>query len=123
MFAIGCIQAQACHTNRCPVGVATQDPLRQRALDPVGKSKRVASFHKNTLAALGEMTGAAGLSTPSEFLPRHLMIRQADAQMVTGDDAFFSLDVGALLKNGKSDAGGYHQRWARARADQFAPVD
>ncbi len=32
MFAIGCIQAQACHTNHCPVGVATQDKLRQRAL-------------------------------------------------------------------------------------------
>jgi len=123
MFAIGCIQAQACHTNQCPVGVATQDPLRQRALDPVGKSERVALFHKNTLAALGEMTGAAGLTDPSQFLPRHLMTRQADAQMVTGDEAFQSLEVGALLKKAKSDPGGYHARWARARAEQFAPVD
>jgi hypothetical protein len=32
MFAIGCIQSQSCHTNRCPTGVATQDKLRQRAL-------------------------------------------------------------------------------------------
>src|SRR3546814_209975 len=30
MFAVGCIQAQMCHTNRCPVGVATQDPARTR---------------------------------------------------------------------------------------------
>lgn len=124
MFAIGCIQAQACHTNHCPVGVATQDPLRQRALDPVGKSKRVAQFHKNTLAALGEMTGAAGLSNPGDFLPRHLMIRQADAQMVTGDEAFMSLDIGALLiKKKDGDPGGYRARWARAKADQFAPAD
>ena len=26
MMAVGCIQAQRCHTNTCPVGVATQDP-------------------------------------------------------------------------------------------------
>ncbi len=123
MFAIGCIQAQACHTNHCPVGVATQDPLRQRALDPVGKSKRVASFHRNTLAALGEMTGAAGLSNPGEFLPRHLMIRQSDAQMVTGDEAHAVLPIGILLKDGKDDPGGYRKRWARATSDQFAPRD
>ncbi len=123
MFAIGCIQAQACHTNHCPVGVATQDPMRQRALDPVGKARRVARFHSNTLAALGEMTGAAGLSSPGEFLPRHLMIRQADAQMVTGDEAFASLEIGSLLKTGKVDPGGYRERWARAKADQFTPFD
>jgi len=123
MFAIGCIQAQACHTNHCPVGVATQDPLRQRALDPIGKSQRVARFHRNTLAALGEMTGAAGLSAPGEFLPRHMMVRQSDTQMVTGDDAFIHLPDGFLLAAGTSDPGGYRARWARARADDFAPVD
>lgn len=32
MFAVGCIQAQSCHTNQCPVGVATQDKDRQKAL-------------------------------------------------------------------------------------------
>lgn len=123
MFAIGCIQAQACHTNQCPVGVATQDPLRQRALDPVSKSERVALFHKNTLAALGEMTGAAGLTDPSQFLPRHMMTRQSDGQMVTGDEAFPTLAVGTLLTDATTDHGGYHTRWARARADSFAPVD
>ena len=123
MFAIGCIQAQACHTNHCPVGVATQDELRQRALDPVGKAQRVARFHNNTLAALGEMTGAAGLSSPNDFLPRHLMIRQSDSQMVTGDEAFSWLPVGFLLKEGPNDPGGYRSRWDRASAEQFAPPD
>ncbi len=32
MFALGCIQSESCHTDRCPVGVATQDAGRQRAL-------------------------------------------------------------------------------------------
>ena len=26
MFALGCVQAQACHTGHCPTGVTTQDP-------------------------------------------------------------------------------------------------
>ncbi|MGH8405585.1 MAG: FMN-binding glutamate synthase family protein, partial [Pseudomonas sp.] len=40
MFAIGCIQSQSCHTNKCPTGVATQDPLRQRALVVPDKAQR-----------------------------------------------------------------------------------
>ena len=55
MFALGCIQSQSCHTDRCPVGVATQDPLRQRALVVPDKAQRVAQFHRTTLAALAEM--------------------------------------------------------------------
>ena len=46
MFAVGCIQAQMCHTNRCPVGVATQDPARTRALDIPDKSERVYRFQE-----------------------------------------------------------------------------
>ncbi|MEO0683402.1 MAG: FMN-binding glutamate synthase family protein, partial [Pseudomonadota bacterium] len=71
MFAVGCIQAQACHTNACPTGVATQDKLRQRALDVGDKSVRVARFHANTLRALGDLAGAAGLNHPAELRPHH----------------------------------------------------
>jgi glutamate synthase domain-containing protein 2 len=67
MFSIGCIQAQVCHTNHCPVGVATQDKLRQRALNVDDKSQRVAKFHSNTLHALGEVAGAAGLDDQAIF--------------------------------------------------------
>ncbi|SNR62340.1 FMN-binding glutamate synthase family protein [Puniceibacterium sediminis] len=122
MFAIGCIQAQACHTNKCPVGVATQDPLRQRALDVGDKSARVARFHGNTMKALAEMAGAAGLSDPNDFLPRHFMARQADNQMVTGDEAFPYLPEGFLI-DGVTDSQGYKARWDRANAASFAPVD
>lgn len=123
MFAVGCIQAQACHTNHCPVGVATQDPLRQRALDPVHKSERVARFHRNTLKALGEMTGAAGLENPCDFLPHHLMQRQSDRSMVQGNQAFPYLPTGFLVDPDRPDHGGYKERWRRASADSFAPLD
>ncbi|ABV93758.1 putative glutamate synthase [NADPH] large chain [Dinoroseobacter shibae DFL 12 = DSM 16493] len=122
MFSIGCIQAQACHTNACPVGVATQDPLRQRALDVADKSVRVARFHRNTLKALGEMTGAAGLESPGDFLPYHLMVRETDRGMVTGDEVYPYLPEGFLLR-GEEDAFGYLRRWRRADANDFSPAD
>ncbi len=122
MFSIGCIQAQACHTNHCPVGVATQDPLRQRALNVEDKSQRVARFHENTLKALGEMAGAAGLDSPNDFLPHHFMQRERDGEMVTGAKAHPWLPTGFLLE-GKDDIEGYLTRWNRADAASFAPID
>ena len=55
MFAIGCIQAQSCHTDRCPTGVATQDIYRQRSLVVNDKAERVLRFHQSTLQALAEV--------------------------------------------------------------------
>ena len=122
MFAVGCIQAQACHTNHCPVGVATQDPLRQRALDVTDKSERVYCFHRNTMKALAEMTGAAGLTHPSGFKPHHLLMRESDHDMVTGEEVYPYLPEGFLLRD-EEDKFGYHVRWSRARAAGFEPVD
>ena len=65
MFAIGCIQSQSCHTNHCPTGVATQDPLRQKALVVPNKAERVYHFHQNTVKALADMLAAAGVSRRS----------------------------------------------------------
>lgn len=124
MFAIGCIQAQACHTNHCPVGVATQDPLRQRALNVDDKSLRVARFHANTLKALGEMAGAAGLHDPSGFRPYHFMARKADGRMTEAADVYPDLPIGFLLDSkSDNDTDGYKVRWARADAGSFAPPE
>ncbi len=122
MFAVGCIQAQACHTNRCPTGVATQDPWRQRALDVGDKSRRVTNFHRNTLKALSEMVGAAGLSDPTELRPHHFMYRTSSGETVTGATAFPWLPEDFLIAKGEIDipgVGGYLGSWRRARADSF----
>jgi glutamate synthase domain-containing protein 2 len=121
MFAIGCIQAQACHTNHCPVGVATQDPLRARALVVTDKTQRVVNFHANTLKALGELTGAAGLDHPSGFMPHHLIMRETDRDMVTGDEVYPYLPEGFLLRD-EEDRFGYLLRWRRANSASFAPM-
>ena len=62
MFALGCIQAQTCHTGACPTGVTTQDPQRQKALDVMNKADRVYHFHQNTLLALKELVQAPGIA-------------------------------------------------------------
>ena len=69
MFALGCIQAQTCHTGHCPTGVTTQDPQRQKALDVPTKADRVYHFHQNTLMALKELVQAAGLERPGRASP------------------------------------------------------
>lgn len=122
MFAIGCIQGQACHTNRCPVGVATQDPRRARALVVPIKAERVANFHRNTLKALAEMTGAAGLEHPGGFLPHHLLMREKDRDMVVGDEVYPYMPEGFLLRE-DDDRFGYLKRWKRAHAEAFEPFD
>ncbi|MDF2139909.1 FMN-binding glutamate synthase family protein [Paenirhodobacter sp. CAU 1674] len=122
MFAIGCIQAQSCHTNRCPVGVATQDKSRARALVVPDKAARVANFHRNTLKALGEMTGAAGLEHPGGFLPHHFLMREKDRDMVVGDEVYPYMPEGFLLRE-DDERFGYLKRWLRARPDRFEPYD
>jgi glutamate synthase domain-containing protein 2 len=121
MFAVGCIQAQACHTNRCPTGVTTQDPWRQRALVVEDKSVRVANFHRNTLAALAEIVGAAGFEHPEELQPWHLMVRQKDGETVPAQDAYPFIQEGSLLE-GSCRVSSYADAWAMARADSFRPI-
>ncbi|MCB1333018.1 MAG: FMN-binding glutamate synthase family protein [Roseivivax sp.] len=127
MFAVGCIQGQACHTNRCPVGVATQDPMRQRALDVEDKTVRVFRFHQNTMKAVAEMTGAAGLRHPGQFRPHHVLMRERDHEMVTGDEVYPYLPDGFLLRDPEpgenSMIAGYRMRWGRSRAESFEPME
>ena len=122
MFSIGCIQAQACHTNHCPTGVATQDPLRQRALVVPDKAERVANFHSNTMKALGDITGAAGLEHPGQFMPHHLLMREKDRDMVTGEEVYPYMPEGFLLRE-DDDRYGYLKRWRRSASASFAPND
>jgi hypothetical protein len=88
MFAVGCIQSQSCHTDRCPTGVATQDPTRQRALVVPDKMQRVANFHRATLSELAELTAAAGLDHPTDFKPIHITRRVSPSVVATYADLY-----------------------------------
>ncbi|MGR2681818.1 FMN-binding glutamate synthase family protein [Chromobacterium haemolyticum] len=118
MFAIGCIQSQSCHTNRCPTGVATQDALRQRALVVPDKADRVFHFHRNTMKALAEMLASAGLEHPSQLRPHHLVRRVSDTEIRLFSQLHVFLQPGELLEP-EIKAAFYGRMWQMARADSF----
>ncbi|MEK5794578.1 glutamate synthase-related protein, partial [Acinetobacter nosocomialis] len=89
-------QAQSCHTNQCPVGVATQDKDRQKAIDVPTKADRVFHFQKNTLHALSEMIAAAGLQHPSEIKAHHLAQRLNDREIKNYAQLHFFFKGGEL---------------------------
>lgn len=67
MLAIGCIQAQRCHTGHCPTGVATQNWWLQQGLDPTLKSARLANYIVTLRKELMELCHACGKTHPSEL--------------------------------------------------------
>ncbi|MDD1651404.1 MAG: FMN-binding glutamate synthase family protein, partial [Methylococcaceae bacterium] len=118
MFAVGCIQSQTCHTDRCPTGVATQDADRQRALVVPDKAIRVAQFHEKTLMALAEVVGGAGLTHPSQLRRFHFQKRVSESVVKSFMDLYPALRKGELL-TGTEDPR-YKGAWQRAQAESFA---
>ena len=105
MLAIGCIQAQKCHTDRCPTGVATQDRWLAHGLDPAQKSHRLASYVKTLRRDLVKLAGAAGVPHPA-------LIGPDDVALLDGDRRERSL----------RDVYGYRESWGlpgRAIADEL----
>ena len=119
MFALGCIQSQSCHTDRCPTGVATQDPRRWRHLDVADKAVRVASFHQNTLKALRDLLCAAGLEHPQQLGPEHILRRVSPIEVRSLAALYRFLKPGDLLGRIPEHAV-FQAFWAGARSDSFA---
>ncbi len=117
MFAVGCIQAQQCHTGHCPTGVATQDPLRQRAVVVPDKAQRVASFHRETVKALSELIAAAGLKHPSQLRPHHIMHRVSTNRAVSFSEIYPVMEPGALVAGGGPAR--LREAWEAADAASF----
>lgn len=120
MFALGCIQSQKCHTGRCPTGITTMDPRRQRSLDVGDKARHVHRFHYHTVRALGVVTAAAGLDHPGELEPHHLDLRISSDEVRTAADFYDYLREGELVEGCSNPM--YRRYWDMARADSFAPA-
>ncbi|HLV15109.1 MAG TPA: FMN-binding glutamate synthase family protein [Xanthomarina sp.] len=81
MMSIGCIQAQICHTNRCPSGVATQNKWLQNGLDPTLKSVRLAQYFKTFRKEFIEITHAAGYEHPCQFKMSDISVNVDDQSL------------------------------------------
>ena len=118
MFALGCIQAQTCHTGNCPTGVTTQDPKRQIALVVPSKADRVRNFHRQTLESVQEMLQASGLSSPAELRLHHIMRRVSEHEVQNLSDLIFSVQGGALLEP-QTLEGLFAKYWHASSPDSF----
>jgi glutamate synthase domain-containing protein 2 len=101
MLAIGCIQAQICHTGKCPVGVTTQNRWLERAIKPGDKAERLAAY---IVALRGEMCSlarACGVAHPSLVGSEHLELL---------DEQFSGTSVRQLF--------GYEEGWAMADREE-----
>jgi glutamate synthase domain-containing protein 2 len=85
MLAIGCIQAQKCHTDTCPTGVATQNRWLARGLDPAVKSVRLANYVKTLRRDLLKVAEACGVEHPG-------LIDTGSVEVLTGRTASRPLD-------------------------------
>lgn len=119
MLSLGCVQTKSCHNDRCPTGVATQNPSRQRGLVVADKAPRVANFQRHTLEHLAEVIAAAGLEHPGELLPRHLMHRRGTTELVTLDKMYDFLQPNVLLDAPEDTV--YGEWWHAADPDSFRP--
>ena len=118
MFALGCIQSRSCHNDKCPTGVATQDPSRWRALDVEDKAARVLNFHQNTLKALRDLLGAAGLEHPAQLGPEHILRRVSPTQVRSLASLYHFLEPNELLDRVPEHAV-FRDFWALSRSDSF----
>jgi glutamate synthase (ferredoxin) len=86
MMAIGCIQAQKCHTGKCPAGVATQDKWLQAGLDVPLKAERMKRYMQSFRKELLALTWASGYEHPCQFTGE-------DVEMATGVETFSTLSA------------------------------
>lgn len=118
MMATGCIMSQRCHTNECPVGVATQDPKRARALDVEDKFRRVQRYQHATVAEAQRLLGSMGLRDPDSITPHNLMRRIDHVHTRSYAELYEWLEPDQLLDEPPA---AWAVDWDRADPDSFAP--
>lgn len=118
MMATGCIQAQKCHTNKCPTGVATQNPRLYRGLDVNDKAEQVYNFHKATVAEVAQMIATMGLDSPADLRPSQVFRRIDERRVHSYQEAHDWLEKNELLGTPRRS---WADDWNAADPDIFGP--
>lgn len=116
MFAVGCIQALKCNTNKCPTGVATQDKGRARALYVPDKTERVVNFQRATVASAAQIVASMGLNGFDELKPAMLNRRIEGQRTRTYAEIYEWLMPGELLDDPPES---WRSDWIEASAEEF----
>ena len=100
MLAIGCIQAQRCHTGHCPTGVATQNRWLMRGLHPTLKSARLANYIVALRKELLQLSRACGVQHPALITTDHFDILDEHLGGISATDCFaYEADWGLPSNN------------------------
>lgn len=99
MMATGCIQAQRCHTGKCPTGVATQSAWRQRGLVVADKSEQVRRFQEETVAGAMRLMAAMGVTRTDDLGPTMLRQHVSATRTRSYAEIYEWLEPGELLAN------------------------
>lgn len=84
MQAIGCLAMRACHTNNCPVGIATQRTHLRSRLDVEIGAQRLAQFLTSATALMKVMARACGHAHLNEFSIDDLTTWRREMSDLTG---------------------------------------
>ena len=119
LFSLGCIQALNCSSGNCPTGIATQDPIRQKALDVDVKAQRVYNYHRSTLHALKELLQAVGVTHPKDIKAEHIMRRINTQTIASFSDIMDFMKPGELLTENENLKGPFLKFWNRVDENSF----
>ena len=115
MFALGCIQSRSCNTDKCPTGIATQDPARYKALDIDLKGQRVFKYHQAMIENMLELLAAAGLTRLEDLGPHHIHHRVGGTVLKHYDEMYPLISPGCLLEESTVPEH-WEEAWGRADA-------
>jgi glutamate synthase (ferredoxin) len=91
MIAEGCIMARVCHTNNCPVGVATQkEALRKRF---TGLPEHVVNFFLFVAEEVRQLLSVLGVARLDDLIGRNDLLRPREVALTKTS----SLDLSSLL--------------------------
>lgn len=119
MIALGCVQSLTCNTNKCPTGIATQNPKLSAGLVVENKAERVARFHRQTVKAVMEIVASAGLDEPAELNRTHIHRRTSETTIKRYDEIYPYPEVGCLLNDNVPDY--FATEMSEACAHSFKP--
>ncbi|MGQ4360407.1 glutamate synthase-related protein [Streptomyces sp. SAS_272] len=116
MLAVGCVRAGRCHTGACPAGVATQDPLRARALHVADKARQVRRYQRETVRDAVRIMAAMGVRDPGGLTPAQLVRRTGPGSGHSYAELYEWLAPGELLAGPPQS---WEADWKAADPDSF----
>ncbi len=84
MQAIGCIAMRACHTNNCPVGIATQKPHLVNRIVVEKSARQLTNFFEASVGLMQVMARACGHNHVAQFNQHDLTTWKKDMAALSG---------------------------------------